>query len=246
MFAKLFGSKEAVNTNTQPTSIATPPIPEGTTLEQISTELLGLMAQVSINHHRMGQLYNFMVEKRLAQKAGYKDAKDFFSQRLVNLSYATLTTYGAVAEHFSATAAHRFGVSCLSLLLTYAELTGLKLNSAEPGNTPIEVPDEKGHVQILPFSGCSADQLRRALQRKRKPTSSQPVPPEAEALADQLREVVKSRFPKGVKVQVQVRNQKGTAVLDFKGIPVEQLSQLAAALTGELSPVRLVEPGAQG
>jgi hypothetical protein len=36
---------------------------------------------------------------------------------------------------------------------------------------------------------------------------------------------------------VTVRNQKGRAVLDFKGVPVEQVGLLAEALTGELPPV---------
>jgi hypothetical protein len=83
--------------------------------------------------------------------------------------------------------------------------------------------------------------MRRALQRKRKPASSKPLPPEAEALAEQYSEAVTSRFPKGVRVKVQVRNQKGKAVLDFKGIPVEQVSQLVEALSGELPPVRTVQ-----
>ena len=43
-----------------------------------------------------------------------------------------------------------------------------------------------------------------------------------------------------MRVKLLVRNEKGKAVLDFKGIPVEQVSQLAAALTGELPPVREV------
>jgi hypothetical protein len=64
------------------------------------------------------------------------------------------------------------------------------------------------------------------------------LPEEAVVLADQYREAVTSRFPKGVLVKVLVRNQKGKAVLDFKGIPVEQVGQLIAALTGELPPVR--------
>ena len=42
------------------------------------------------------------------------------------------------------------------------------------------------------------------------------------------------RFPKGVLVKVLVRNQKGKAVLDFKGIPVDQMSKLIEALTGQL------------
>jgi hypothetical protein len=64
------------------------------------------------------------------------------------------------------------------------------------------------------------------------------VPAEAEVLAKQYREAVKSCFPKGARVDVQVRNQKGTAVLDFKGIPVEQVSKLAELFTAELPPVR--------
>jgi hypothetical protein len=35
-------------------------------------------------------------------------------------------------------------------------------------------------------------------------------------------------------------NEKGEAVLDFKGIPVKQVSQLAAALMGDLPQVREV------
>ena len=48
------------------------------------------------------------------------------------------------------------------------------------------------------------------------------------------------RLPKGTRVKVLVRNQKGKAVLDFKGIPVEQVGQLIEALSGQLPPVREV------
>ena len=88
-----------------------------------------------------------------------------------------------------------------------------------------------------PFSECTAKQLRRAIQRKRKPASSKPLPPEAEALADRYREALARCFPQGTRIQVQVRNHKGKAVLDFTGIPLEQMSLLAAALTGELPPL---------
>jgi hypothetical protein len=59
------------------------------------------------------------------------------------------------------------------------------------------------------------------------------------ALAEQYREAVTSRFTKGVSVKVLVRNQKGKAVLDFKGIPVEQVIQLVEALGGMPSVKRL-------
>ncbi|WP_407742681.1 hypothetical protein [Hyalangium sp.] len=87
------------------------------------------------------------------------------------------------------------------------------------------MPDAKS------FSACSVDELRRALQAKRKPTSSKPLPPEAVTLADQLSKAVTSRFQKGDPVKVQLRNHQGRAVLDFRGIPLEKLARLVEALT---------------
>ena len=227
---KLFQTKE----------VTTTAVTEGMTLEQVHLAMLELMKEENNNQHQMGQLYNYVVDKQLAEKAGYKDAKDFFAQRLADLSKATLTTYGAVAQAFIAPVARRYGVNCLSLLLTYKEATDIEVNHEEPGTALIEVPDDKGLVTTRPFGECSVEQMRRALQRKRRPASSKPLPPEVETLADQYREAVTGRLPRGTRVKVLLRNEKGKAVLDFKGIPVEQVSQLAQALTGELPPVREV------
>jgi hypothetical protein len=145
-----------------------------------------------------------------------------------------------VAQAFSAPVARRFGVTCLYLLLTYKEAADIEVNHEDPDGALIEVPDDKEHVATKPFGECSVEQMRRALQRKRKPASSKPLPPEVETLADQYREAVTGRLPRGTRVKVLLRNEKSKAVLDFKGIPVEQVSQLALALTGELPPVREV------
>ena len=243
---KLWKFKEVERAVSQ-SHLLSPPIPEDAPLEQLRGELLELHAQESCNHHRMGQLYNHIMDKKLAEKAGYKDAQAYFSKHLADLSLSALKMYGAVAENFSEPVARRFGVTCLNLLLVYAEAADVEFNHEEPGNTPIEVPDEKGLVSTQPFSACSVDQMRRALRRKRKPTSSKPVPPAAEARAEQYSEAVALRFPKGkgTRVKVLVRNEKGKAVMDFKGIPVEQVLQLAEALTAELPPVSEV-PGMPG
>jgi hypothetical protein len=216
-------------------------VPEGTTLEQARDELKGLMAQEQTNHHRMGQLYNYIVENKLAEKAGFKDAREFLSQHLADLSQSALSMYGAVAAAFSEPVTRRFGVTCLYLLLIYKEAADLEVNPEEPGDALIEVPEETGQVTPQPFGACSVEQMRKALQRKRKPASSKPLPAEAVERAEQYRKAVAGRFAKGVLVKVHVRNQKGQAVLDFKGVPVEQVSQLIEALTGELPSVRRVE-----
>jgi hypothetical protein len=213
---KLFATKEDT-THTTNTGAVT----EGMTLEQVRTAMLQLMKEESSNHHRMGQLYNYVVDKRLAEKAGYKDVHDYFSQHLADLSQAALTMYGVVAKAFSEPVARRYGVTCLSLLVTYKEVADIEVNFQEPGATLIDVPDDKGEV-----------------------VSTKPLPPEVEQLADQYREAVTGRFTKGTRVKVVVRNEKGEAVLDFKGIPLAQVRQLAAALTEELPPVREVRfPG---
>jgi hypothetical protein len=235
---KLFKTQEASTTTT--TTTTTTAITEGMTLEQVRTTMLQLMMEENSNHHRMGQLYNYVVDKRLAEKAGYKDAKDFFGQRLADLSQPALTMYGAVAKAFSEPVARRYGITCLSLLLTYKEVADIEVNFQEPGGTLIDVPDDKGLVVTKPFGECSVEQMRRANQRKRKPASSKPLPPEVELRADQYREAVAGRFTKGTRVKVLLRNEKGEAVLDFKGIPVSQVSQLVEALSGELPPVREV------
>ncbi|MBN1208106.1 MAG: hypothetical protein JXB05_24795 [Myxococcaceae bacterium] len=223
------------------TTATTTAIPEGTTLQQVHTEMLGLMAQEHTNHHRMGLLYNYIVEKQLAEKAGFKDAREFLSKHLADLSQATLSTYGAVAAAFTEPVTRRFGVTCLYLLLIYKEAADIEVDHAEPGNTPIEVPDANGQLSAKPFGKCSVEQMRRALQRKRKPASTKPLPEAAVALAEQYREAVTGRFPPGARVKVSVRNQKGKAVLDFKGIPVEQVSQFIEVLMGQLPPVPRVE-----
>ena len=155
----------------------------------------------------------------------------------MDLSQASLTVYGKVAEAFSEDVSRRFGISCLSLLLTYEKAAELEVDREEPGNTVIEVPADNGQVQAKPFSQCSVEQLRRALQLKRQPGSSKPMPPGAVERGEQYHAAVKALFPKVTSVEVQVRNIKGKAVVDFKGIPLEQVNRLIEVLTGELPPV---------
>ncbi|MFL5345051.1 MAG: hypothetical protein ACJ8AT_09660 [Hyalangium sp.] len=84
-----------------------------------------------------------------------------------------------------------------------------------------------------PFSACSVAEMRRALQAKRKPTSSKPLPPEAVARVDQITQVVMSCFQKGDPVRVQLRNHQGEAVVDVKGIPLEKWDTLVETLKAE-------------
>ncbi|SEU25180.1 hypothetical protein [Stigmatella erecta] len=211
-------------------------VPEGMTLEQVRAAMLQLLAEEGAHHHRMGQLYNYTVAHKLAERAGYKDAREYFGQHLRDLSQATLTTYGAVANAFHEEVSRRFGVTRLALLLTYEEVADLAVNHAEPGGSLIEVPGENWEVMPKPFSECSVEEMRRAIQRKRKPSSSKPLPPSDLALVNLYQQSVSSHFSYGEAVRVQVRNHKGKAVLDFKGVPLAQVAKLVEALMDSLPP----------
>jgi hypothetical protein len=212
-------------------------LPEGMTLAQVRAAMLQLMAEENTNHYRMGQLYNYVVDNKLAENAGHKNAPEYFSKELADLPASSLRMYGAVAGSFSEPVCVRFGVTCLSLLLGYKEAAGVQVNHEEPGGTLIEVPGENGAVKAKPFSQCTVNDMRKALQARRKPTSSKPLPDADLALANQVREAVTGRFPKEARVRVQLRNDKGTPVLDFKGVPLADVAKLAEALEGEPTPL---------
>ncbi len=200
------------------------------TLEQVRVAMLQLMAEENINHHRMGQLYNYVVDRKLAELAGFKDAQDYFRQNLRDLAQSTLSMYGAVAHAFSEEIARRFGITCLYLLLGYKKAAGIQVDHEQPGGTLIEVPDKKGAVTSKPFSECTVEDMRKALQHKRQPSASTPLTPEDVAMADQIGEAVTSRFVKGDPIRVQLRSIEGTAVLDIKAIPLAKVEQLKEAL----------------
>jgi len=211
-------------------------IPEGATLEQIRGELLRLMAEENSNHYRMGQLYSYVVENELAEKAGFKDAPTYFRQHLADLSPATLNAYRAVVKAFSEQVAVRFGTTCLYLLTIYEEAAGLKVNPEEPGPTLIDVPGENGEVTKKPFSACTVEEMRGALRLKRKPTSSKPVPAEDVALANKYRAALTGQFSQGSDVELKVRNEKGNSVLDIKSVPMAEVGTLLLALMDHVPP----------
>ncbi|MDY7225866.1 hypothetical protein [Hyalangium rubrum] len=204
------------------------------TLEEVRVTVRQLLAQENINQHRIGELYNYVVANNLAEGAGYSDALEYFAKNIAELSRATLVRYGSVAREFSAETCARYGTTNLSVLLTYEEVSKLKVDKRDPGQSPIQVPDKDGRVQTKAFALCSVDELRKALQRLRKPTSSAPIPPEEEANVQRYRDALSHHFGKQTRVAVVARNHKGTVLLSLKDIPLDQMEKLAEAVLAGL------------
>ncbi|HYI00785.1 hypothetical protein [Hyalangium sp.] len=205
-------------------------ISETMTLMEVHDEFCQLLLNENSNHYRMGLLYNHVVKQKLAEKANYKNALDYFAKNIKAVSRSTLLMYGAVARAFSENVTAEFGVTRLNLLLTYKEVADIPVNNAEPGVTSIEVPASDGTAAPKLFRECTVEELRHAIQRKRKPTSSKPLPPEVLAEVEDYREAVIDRFPEEAPVHVEARNHKGMVLITFKDIPLAQLDGLAEIL----------------
>jgi hypothetical protein len=212
--------------------------PELRELHAHCTRIRQLLAAGNSNCHEIGVRYNQVVEHKLAEKAGYKNAPEFFSQQLKELSRATLAMYGAVAAVFSAEACAQYGMSALSLLITYAEAAGCELDANDPSTMLVEVPGDGGAVDTKFFGECTVADLRKALQRLRKPTSSKPLPGDTLARAERCRNACAAYFPEKAGVRVEVSNRRGKAFISLKLVPLEQMEQLAALLSSTQRPAR--------
>jgi hypothetical protein len=212
--------------------------PELRELHEHCTRIRQLLAAGNSNCHEIGVRYNHAVQNKLAEKAGYKNAPEFFSQQLKELSRATLSMYGAVAEHFSAESCGQYGMSALSLLITYSEAAGVELDTHDPSTMLVEVPNDSGVVDTKFFGECTVADLRKALQRLRKPTSSKPLPSDTVARVEQCRNAWAAWFPQNAGVRLEVTNRKGKAVLSLKGVSLEQMEQLTALLVPPMLPAR--------
>jgi hypothetical protein len=129
-------------------------------------------------------------------------------------------------------------MSALNLLSVYAEAAKCELDTNDPSTMLIGVPNEQGEVAEQFFGECTVADLRKAIQRLRRPASSAPLPAETVARVDQCRSAWTGYFPQQAGVRLQVRNRKGKAVMSLKDIPLEQFEQLTALLSSTLRPAR--------
>jgi hypothetical protein len=100
------------------------------------------------------------------------------------------------------------------------------------------VPDDSGVVDTKFFGECTVADLRKAIQRLRRPTSSAPLPADTLARAEQCRTALTGYFTERAGIRVEVRNQEGKAVLSLKNLPLEQVEQLTALLSTRSQPAR--------
>lgn len=199
-------------------------------LQQNLETLQELAAQQNLNHFRIGQVYNHIVDNKLAEKEAKKSSQEWFSENVKSLSQTVLSTCGAVARIFTDSACERYGVYNLSSLLAYAKASNFKPSADEPGPTLITVPQQDGSVVEKPFSDCTVEELKLAVKSKR---ATLPVPPskEEQIRIQALRDSIAKHFAEASsRTRVNSRVYLGTAYVTVQDVPVVELEKLTEAL----------------
>jgi hypothetical protein len=206
------------------------------TLEQVRDTITQLVKQGSSQLHECGRLYNYVVDNKLAESGGYKNARDYFSQNVKVLSQTSLSNYGTVARHFSAELCAQYGMANLRTLLSYVQAARLVLGEGDPGPLLIDVPQEEGPVLQKPFAECSVEELEQATRARRVPVESR-LPAHDEARLQVLKDTVGKHFENVAPVRLKTRVQEGKTLLSVQDVPMSEVTRLTEAL------LDCVEPG---
>ncbi len=213
------------------------------TLAQVEERALQLVERSHANSYQLGLLYNYVVDKNLALMGGFKDAQDFFSQRIKVLSQPTLSTYGAVASKFSEAASLKYGMDKLYTLLTYAKRASLQVDGDEPGSTPIDVPQEGGTMAQKPFSECSREDMRQAAKHQRSPTAS--MTELDVARVKRYQDSLDRYLPAKHGIRVAAHREERGLRLTLRNVPDDWMERLVAMLAAP-PPVLNAAPSTDG
>lgn len=220
-------------------------IPWSLTLEQARDQMLQALLQGTPGHYRIGKLYNYVVEYRLAVNEGYRTTRTYFRHHVPVLSQARLTMYGAVARRFSLEVCEKYGMLSLGMLLEYERLAwNGRVNKAEPGPTPVEIPRKGGLKITKPFSDCTEEDLRLAVHAKRAWPGQRTQDRHGEQVERYL-EVLQRHFAQNARwaPQIDVEVQNLRVHLRVRHLRLIDVEPLTEALLHTLKPA---EPALAG
>jgi hypothetical protein len=215
------------------------------TLEQAHDSILQGLMQGPAGHYQIGLTYNCIVARRLAVNRGYRTTREYFRRHVRVLSHAALTMYGAVAYRFPQAVCEKYGMASLGALLNYMRLASLwHVDAAEPGPTPIQLPRQRGLQLTKPFSDCTAEDLRDAVQARRAWPGQGMLEQNEEPLKRYL-EVLQRHFGDHTRnpphIDAHVHNRR--AHLRIRHLRLSEMEQVTEALRLTLQPAGPVALG---
>ena len=179
--------------------------------------------------YRIGALYNHILNNRLAEKAGYRYARELFAKEFKDVAQSTLSSYGAVASTFDEEIVGKYHVTVLGRLITYLKAPKLSLPDGDPGEIPMKVPQKNGTTVEKKFADCARSDLLNATKLLAGPP--QAMPDTDTQRLEQLHDALRSGVGHASKIELKAAydENKGTTV-SLTNVGLNQLQQVLAIL----------------
>jgi hypothetical protein len=168
-------------------------------LEQLVQQANALLKSARHNLYSLGTLYGSLVDNQIAQKAGFRNAEEFWVRHIptdvIGIRYVQL--WGRIGAYFSVGVTSLYSPNCLDLLLRYGTRFAVEI-PADPGDLLI-VKDHFGKRDGKKFRDCTEADMKDFL--KGPPGEPPMAPSEFADFRDAVRAVSK-------KIEVTWRNDK--------------------------------------
>jgi hypothetical protein len=139
------------------------------TFEAAVQQLHELLRNERAAQWKIGQLYNYIVDNKLAEQNGYRYTREFFAQEFRNVGQTMLTLYGTVARALDEQVTQKYGVTLLGKLLTYVKEADLEPVTGDPAEVVVLVPLPDGKIVDKRFADCTREDLTKAIKALRAP-----------------------------------------------------------------------------
>ena len=198
------------------------------TLPQATEKMHELIKNEAYMQWQIGGLYNYIVDKRLPEKNGFRFAREFFAKEFREMPKSTLDLYSQVNRSFTQEIAQKYPVSLLGKLLTYLKLSQQQIQNVDPGPLPIKIPQRDAPPLEKAFADCTRDDLARAIKALKKKPSV--VPADDAVVLDRMHEALLQTLGADTQAKVNAGFENGETMVTIAHVSLSDLRNALLAI----------------
>jgi hypothetical protein len=198
------------------------------TFEAAVEQIHALLRDEGAAQWKIGQLYNYIIDNKLAEQNGYRYAREFFAHEFNEVGRSSLVNYGAVAGAFTEVAAQTYGIAKLVKLLTYLKLMKQGLIEGDPGEFVVNILQLDGSTVSKRFADCTREDLAAAIRALRLAPS---LPGADSKLLEQLQQALMDKLGEESNATIKGTWNGSETELSLTHVPLSQLRAVLDALT---------------
>jgi len=206
-------------------------------LAALVREIRALGGQVGRGLYEIGRRLGRVREQALWDDGSYTSFADFV-ERALDMAPQTAYRFVAVARHFNAQVAERYGVTKLDAAIRYLHATAADERPGDVLAAEIRIRGPHGRFRTLPLHQASARQIDEAtaLLREAREGSAR-IPASLRRRVSRLVEALPAApvgTGRGQRVRLQ-RGRDGRLAVSFRAIPLDELPAFSEAIAEHLS-----------